>query len=277
LPTIYYPIRGFDEPIAVPIFDAVFTREQRRAHAAGATGAFTVLGTVVTVTHERGSLAEDGVLAVQANPAKNLWRATGRETRAQLQRAVGDDWRLTVVGVDESHDGDAVRLDLEGTAYVASHSRQAIEFDLRGSLAGWRVAVIAGGAMTARRADDFVAQLFVDVDGAQTFGALELARDLRWGAVATGVSGASSAASGSVPAVAELLPVNQRLLAPMLAYEVGEARALAWWATGAYRVRWGTVLSSVRYETAAPAREVPELLQPSGTRTGWSVSLGVRY
>jgi hypothetical protein len=277
-PTVYFPVRGFDEPISVPISAVnLFTREQRRAHASGLTAAFTLAGTTITATHEQGELAEDGVLAVQVQPQANRWRTTGSETRVQAQRALGQRWQLLLVAVEESHDGAAERIDLEGTAYVSSHARRAVELDLRGRYDHWRVAFLAGGATSARRATDFAAELFIDLDGAQTFGAVELARDFRWGALSTGVSGASSAASGSLPAVEELQPVNQRLLAPMLAYEVAETRATAAWLTAAYRLPGVTLLGGVRAERSAPAREVPELRQPTGTRSGWSVTLGLRY
>jgi hypothetical protein len=277
-PTVYYPVRGFDEPISVPISGVnLFTREQRRAHASGLTGALSLAGTAITVTHEQGDLAEDGVLAVQVDPQVNRWRTTGQETRVQAQRALNAQWTLLAVLLDESHDGTGQRLDLEGTAYVGAHSRRALELDLRGRYGAWQVAVLGGGATTTREARDFAAELFIDLEGAQTFGAIEVARMFRRGSVAVGVSGASSAASGLLPAVSEMQPVNQRLLAPMLAYEVAEARASALWLTGRLPVAGSTLLSTLRYERAAPTREVPELLQPSGTRTGWSFTLGVRY
>ncbi len=277
--TVYFPVRGFDEPISVPVEGTVslFTREQRRAHAPGLTGSFMVAGTSITATHEQGDLAEDGVLAVQINPQVNRWRTTGQETRLQAQRALTEQWRLTAVVADASHDGTGRRLDLEGVAYVASHAQRTVELDLRGRYGAWQVAVLGGGGTTTRDARDFVAELFIDLEGAQTFGAIEVARDLPRGTVAMGVSGTSSAASGRLPAVEEMQPVNQRLLAPMLAYEVAEARATALWITGRIPVAGSTLLTTLRYEQTAPTREVPELLQPTGTRTGWSFALGLRY
>jgi hypothetical protein len=277
LPTIYYPVRGLDEPVSVPLSEQLFTREQRQGKARGITGAFSVFETDVVVTRESGSQAEDGVLGIQANPAVNRWRTSGDETRLQAQRAQGERLRLTVVGVDAAFDGAAERLDLEGIAYRASHGQRAIEADLRGQWGAWTAAVLGGASSTTRRASDFVAELALDLDVRQTFAAAEVARRFERAALALGVSGSSAAGAGSIPAVEEMLPVNQRLLAPMLAYEVAETRTVALWLTGTLRIKRSTLIGTVRREGAQATREVPELRQPLGARRGWVATVGLRY
>lgn len=279
LPTIYYPLRGYDEPVAVPVTSSssVFSRIDSRATAAGATLELTAWDTRVAITHERGARAEDGYFAVSQDRPTNRWRADGSETRVQLQRRIAERFRVTVVGASESLAGDAQRLDLTGVAYRGDYSRRAIEADVRMDHGQWSAAA-QGGAVTLNRTGvDYAAELAADLDVLMPFVGGEVARHFTRGAVAAGASYAASAATGRIPVAAEAQENYQRLIAPALAYEAADTRAMAWWITSTFRVARTTLIGGVRFESTTSPTDQPQRLQPAGSRDAWTATLGVRY
>jgi len=277
-PTVYYPIRGYDEPSAVEVsLAAVFSRIDSHATATGGTLEFEALATRVVVTHERGSRREVGYFALALDHPTNRWRAGGSETRVQAQRAIGSQLVLTVVGAAESLSGDAQRLDLTGIAYSASHSRRSIEGDLRGHRGPWQAAATGGAITSERIGTDFVAQLATKLDFIQPFVSGEAARQFARGSVAAGASFAASAATGNIPAALDAGENYRRLVAPALAYDAADTRATAFWITGLFRAGQSTLIATLRSERASSPTDVPHRLQPTGSRTGWTAAFGVRY
>lgn len=277
--TIIYAIQGYDEPFGyvVGANSPVFVRIDRRATALGGTAEFTALDTRVVVTYEQGDRAEDQYrnITSQSRPT-DQWRASGSNTRLQLQRMFGSRVRATVVGSNESLDGTAVRNDLTGIAFEGGDARLAVEGDVRVQLgSAWSLALLGGATRLSSDRIDYVVTLSSDIQTVTPFVGGEVAR--RWGrwAVSVGGSAASTSPTGVLPN-ADQGPTYERLIAPALAYDASEARAVAAWLTATAPLRKGTVIASVRSERTTPLSVVSARLQPSGERTGWSVSLGVR-
>ena len=194
----------------------------------------------------------------------------------QLQRMFGSRVRATVVGSNESLDGTAVRNDLTGIAFDGSDAKFAVEGDVRMELGtAWSLAVLGGATRLSTQRTDYVVSLSSNIETSTPFVGGEVAR--RWGraAVAIGASAASTTPSGALPNATQG-PTYQRLIAPALAYDAAEVRAVAGWLTATVPLRKGTLVASVRSERTTPQSVVSRRLQPSGERNGWSVSLGVR-
>lgn len=287
LGTTYSPIRGFDEPLTLslpPSNPIINVKSERRANALGGTLDATVLGTRLVVSYESGRRYEDSysAIGVRSRPSEE-WRAEGSEIRGQFQRPVGARVHATVVGFASDLTGTAERPDLTGIAFRGSDARQGVEGDVRVDLGSrWRVGVLGGLLRTQRDREDLVAERRFDLESTMPFGGFEIvrgwrARSAEGGGVALGASLARSSASGNVPPVAGTGPKYQLLIAPELAYEAATASATAVWGTVAVPVRTTQLIASVRVERASPVTVAAGRLQPSGTRNGWSASLGVLW
>ena len=277
--TIIHAVQGYDEPFGFLVGSSspVFVRNDRRATALGGTVEFSAVGTRVVVTHEQGNRAEDQYrnIASRVRPT-DQWRASGSNTRMQLQRMFGSRVRATVVGSSESLDGTAVRNDLTGIAFDGSDAKFAVEGDVRMELGtAWSLAVLGGATRLSTQRTDYVVSLSSNIETSTPFVGGEVAR--RWGraAVAIGASAASTTPSGALPNATQG-PTYQRLIAPALAYDAAEVRAVAGWLTETVPLRRGTVIASIRSESTTPMSVVSARLQPRGARKGWSISLGVR-
>ena len=188
----------------------------------------------------------------------------------------GSRVRATVVGSNESLVGTAVRSDLTGIAFEGSDAKFAVEGDVRMQLGrAWSLAVLGGATRLNTERIDYVVTLSSDIETVTPFVGGELAR--RWGrwAVALGASAASTTPTGALPSAAQG-PTYRRLISPALAYDASETRAVAAWLTATAPLRKGTLIASVRSERTTPLSVISSRLQPSGERTGWSVSLAVR-
>jgi hypothetical protein len=284
--TIAYPLRALDEPFGLQVVPGPgggggrFVRTERRATAAGGTASAMLLGVDVVIVHEQGNLAEEET----ATPFNRIrldlerWRAEGSETRLLAQRRIVRGVTATVVAAMESLDGRGRRAELDGIAYVGSHTRRAVEVDLRTATTGrWSAALLGGVVQNERALEDFVAELQLVSDVRTPFIGAEVGRRFGRAAVAAGVSMASMTPTRArIPAAAERGERYQLLIAPALAYEVAEATAMAGWLTTELPVRKVTLLGSVRGERASPRSVAAQRLQPGGERTGWSVVLGIR-
>jgi|GEM_PF-894704 len=278
LPTVYYPLRGYDEPASVPLSGlSLFARVAKRVSATGGTAELSVLNTRVVVTHERGSLAEDSYFALQQFRPTNRWRSEGRETRVQLYRDLGANTRVMVIGSSEQNAGDAVRLDLTGIAFKGRTTRNAAELDVRSTFGAWNLAALGGAIRQTRYGSDFVVEEIADLESTQPFISGEIARRFGRASLAVGASAVQSTSVGVVPAAAAARANYRRLIAPDLAYDAADARASALWTTAMYQLNKAALFASVRYETTTPTSSAPQRLQPTGERTGWSTVVGVRY
>lgn len=280
LPTVIYAIRGYDEPLGIPVSgtSSVFVRHDRRATAVGGTAEATVLSTRVVLTHEQGDHADDQyrTVASAVRPTER-WRANGTETRVQLQRLFGPRLRTTVVGVHQTLNGEAVRSDLTGLAFDGNDTRSAVEGDVRLSVSdAWSAAVLGGVSRTTSVRTDFVTSIASRVEAAVPFVGGEVARRFGGGlALAVGGSVASTSPNGALPG-ANRGPNYGRLIAPALAYDAAEATAVAGWLTATVPFRGRTLMAGVRSESTSPSSVVTARLQPGGSRDGWSVVVGIR-
>ena len=279
LPTIIYAVQGYDEPFGLQVGSAspVFVRNDRRATALGGTVELTALDTRIVLTYEKGKHAEDQYrnITSRVRPT-DQWRASGTTSRIQLQRALGLRVRATVVGSSESLDGTAVREDLKGIAMDGGDTKAAIEGDVRVRFArSWSAAVLGGATRLTSTRTDYVVSLRSSLQAATPFIGAELSRRWRRTAIAVGGSAASTSPSGTLPSTA--LKANyRRIIAPMLAYDAAQATAVAGWVTALLPIGGTTFVVSARAERTAPRSAVAARLQPTGERTGWSVSVGVR-
>jgi hypothetical protein len=232
------------------------------------------------VTFEKGSRADDQIFnPFSESSDRERWRATGSEVRFQLARAIPWGVRAMVVGSAEELSGDGVRPDLTGIAYTGSDQRRAIEADLRRDFGEtWSVAVATGAITTSHVRRDFAADLSSDANAATTFFSAEVARRAERASVAAGASVANRIPYGTsyLPPAADLGPNYQRFIAPDLAYEVAQARALSAWISATARVGGATMITMLRFHGASPIAVDEARLQPDGDRNGWSVMLGVR-
>lgn len=279
LPTIIYAVQGYDEPFGLQVGSAspVFVRNDRRATALGGTLEFTALDARVVVTYEKGNHAEDQYrnITSRVRPT-DQWRATGNNSRMQLQRAFGSRVRATIVGSNESLDGTAVREDLKGIAFDGGDTKAAIEGDVRVQLSrAWSAALLGGATRLTSDRTDYVVSLHSRVQATTPFVGAELARHWKRAAFALGASAASTSPSGTLPSTARQANYR-RIIAPTLAYDAAEATAVAGWATSLLPIGGATFVASVRAERSAPTSAVAARLQPNGERTGWSVSVGLK-
>jgi hypothetical protein len=274
-----HAVQGYEEPFGFPLRNGsvLLVRNERRATATGGTVEFTALATRVVLTHERGKRAEDQYTTFTFVRPTDRWRASGSETRVQLQRMLGSKTRATVLGVSESLDGETMRRDLTGIVFSGSDVRRAVEGDVRIALGNrWSAALLGGATMMRSDRRDFVVSLPSHVDATTPFISGEIARRVGRFALAVGGSAASTSPSGSVPNAAAQQGNYQRLIAPMLAYEVAEARAVAGWLSATTPLRVTTLLVSLRAEKTTPSSVNGARLQPGGERTGWNLSVGIR-
>jgi hypothetical protein len=272
-------LQGYHEPETIPI-DAspVFVRNDNRATAIGGTAEITLMNARLVVMHERGDLAQDQYrsIATRTRPT-DRWRASGSQSRFMLQRELGTRMRGTLVGSSESLDGGAVRSDLTGNAFDGTDSRLAVEADLRIQVSSaWSAAVIGGTTRLASQREDYVASISSDIASLTPFTAVEVGRHAGRASVAAGFSAAMTVPGGTVPVTANRQPNYKRLIAPALAYDAAEARAIAGWVTASFRMGGNTLLTSLRAERANPTSVIAARLQPEGTRSGWSVVVGLR-
>lgn len=279
LQTTLYALQGYDEPMGLPVTNLpVFARIERRTTAIGGTLELTALDARIVLTHEQGKRAEDQNRN-PTNPVRptDRWRAEGSETRVMMQRMFGERIRGTLLGSMESLEGEAVRSDLSGLAFDGRDERMAVEADVRVALnPQWSAALLGGVTRVSSERDDYVVLLGSEIASTTPFVAAEVARRFTRAAISAGVSAAITAPTGEVPPVGDLGPNYQRIIAPALAYDAAEARAVAAWVTGAVPLRGRMLLASVRAEQTTPTSIATSRLQPGGSRSGWSLSVGVR-
>ena len=201
--TIIHAVQGYDEPFGFLVGSSspVFVRNDRRATALGGTVEFSAVGTRVVVTHEQGNRAEDQYrnIASRVRPT-DQWRASGSNTRMQLQRMFGSRLRATVVGSSESLDGTAVRNDLTGIAFEGSDAMVAVAGDVRMQLGtAWALAVLGGATRLNTERVDCVVTLSSDIETVTPFVGGEVARRSGRSAIALGASAASTTPTGALP------------------------------------------------------------------------------
>ncbi|MEP6780178.1 MAG: DUF6850 family outer membrane beta-barrel protein [Gemmatimonadaceae bacterium] len=281
--TVEYSLAGLAEPFGIPInatSGASYTRIDRRATSTGGSLSARVLSADIVVTHEAGQRADDQTQApLTANRIDTQrWRAKGSETRLEVQRRLVRTLTATVVGSYESLHGDGRRADLNGIAFTGANARRAIEVDVRTPAErAWSVAVNGGAVQLVDSLTDYVAQVGTKSDVVTRFAAAEVAHRFGRNALALGVSGAStSPRSASIPPALSRQPQYQRLIAPAVAYAVAEAGAYAGWLTMTVPFRTSLLMVTARAERTSPSSAVPSRLQPTGTRSAWSVGLGIR-
>lgn len=282
LPTVIYQLQGYDEPFAIPVLGSsanIFTRNERRATARGATLEATLWGTRVVLAHEQGARADDQTLApFSTTRAIERWRAEGQETSLQAGRTFGGDWRALLLARQSAQDGAGRRSDLTGVAFEGRDVEQVVEADLRWTPAGpWQAGVRGGALRTEARFEDFAALATSDITSVASFVSVEGAR--RWGRVSVAVGGSYAsrvALEGVLPPAADRADTYRRVLAPAIAYEAADLQAMAVFGTVTAPLGGRVWSLSLRAEEASPRSAAPTRLQPEGERRGFSVVLGMR-
>lgn len=280
--TIIYQVQGYDEPFGfvVNATTPIFTRTDTRATATGGTIEASAFGASAVLMHESGSRNDEQTLApFNANRAIERWRADGKETRLQVRRPIGARIVANVIAVTEESEGAGSRSDLTGIAFNGTDKREAIEADIRLTWnAAWSAAVIAGTVRTGHARNDYAAELWSDANAVSPFASVEVARRFARASVAAGLSFADRVPYGtsSIPNVEDRGANYNRIIAPSLAYEVSQARATAWWVTATAPFRESVLYASLRVEGTQSRAVDTARLAPSGERSGWSLSLGIR-
>jgi hypothetical protein len=288
LATNVYPVQGYDEPVGrlVVAGNQLFVRNEARASVIGGTAELSLFGARLVFVHEQGDRREDQFFNISA-PSRltDRWRATGQDSRLQAQRPIGARGLITVVGSRQVVTGTATRQDLTGIVFDGRDTRNAVEADVRWRLGSrWQAAAMAGATQHSYARVDYVVSLRTRIEATTPFAGGEIARSFGHGAagrarpngVAVGSSWTAVSPGGTLPSVSNQGVSYRRLIAPMLAYDAADSRAVAAWAT--VRVQRGTTpyWLSVRMEQTQAQTPVTSRLQPSGDRTLWSVSLGLR-
>ncbi|WP_411280089.1 hypothetical protein [Gemmatimonas sp.] len=148
----------------------------------------------------------------------------------------------------------------------------------------WQAAATAGATKHSYARFDYVVALRTRIEAVTPFAGGEIARSFgqsaagnaRSNGVAVGSSWTAVSPERTVPSVSNQGASYRRLIAPMLAYDAADSRAVAVWAT--VRVQRGATpfWLSVRMEQTRAQSLVPSRLPPTGERTSWSLTLGVR-
>ncbi len=277
--TTLYLVQGFDEPKGLVVSGLpVLARVESRSSAIGGSVDLTLSGNRIVVSHERGKRAEDQNRSpINAVRPTDRWRATGYETRVAVQRTLGMRSRATVVTSMESLEGEGERSDLTGLAVSGTDSRMAFEADLRTTISPrWRTAISAGATRVTTSRRDYVVTVDAETEQLTPFGAMEVARAFGASAIAVGFSAALTSPAGKLPTPSDQGPNYSKLVAPSLAYDASEARAVAGWITATVPFRGRSLIGSVRSEQTSASSVAAAFLQPSGSRSGWSISIGMR-
>ena len=288
LATNVYQIQGYDEPVGLVIASGnqLFVRNEKRASVVGGTAEFSAFGARIVLVHEQGDRREDQYFQISARTRPtDRWRANGTDSRLQMQRTVLGRGLLTLVGSRQAVTGTASRQDLTGIVFEGHDETLSGEADLRWRFGPrWQVAAMAGGTQRRFTREDFVVSLRTRVESSTPFVGGEVARSLGAAAsngdvvhgVALGGSWAAVAPAGAVPATTNRGASYRRLIAPALSYDLAQSRALGAWATVRTRLGVTPLWVTVRMDKTQPGTEAPSRLQPSGERSVWSLSLGLR-
>ncbi len=288
LATNVYQVQGYDEPVGrlVVAGNQLFVRNEARASVVGGTAELSMFGARLVFVHEQGNRREDQFFNISApSRTTDRWRAKGQDSRIQAQRPIGARGLITVVGSRQVVTGTATRQDLTGIVFDGRDARNAAEAEVRWRFGSrWQAAALAGATQHSFARFDYVVSLRTRLEATTPFAGGEIARsfgqavvgDARANGVAVGSSWTAVSPGGSVPSVRNQGASYRRLIAPMLAYDAADSRAVAAWAT--VRVRRGATpfWLSLRMEQTQAQTPFASRLQPSGDRTLWSVTLGLR-
>lgn len=276
-------LEGFRDPIPIDLRegDSHFRRMERVAWEGGVSAAGHLGPVRWTAFAERGWMDEqqrDRRLADADDPAFE-WDT--RETRAGLAGQLRSErllFHLDARWSDLSGDGstpdiaDAFRTDIE---------RWGI--DLEGRLLpgsdGWGGALRLGLDREGRRRFDPTVPALSDLAVWRREAALEVARRIGRGpTAAVGYGVAIQDANGIIPNPSEQGPIYQRVIAPEMALygSRGDTQATALtlrWPLGTGVAAWG----QARYTSLSPADSPAAGIgfRPDGSRSRWTVSLGV--
>jgi hypothetical protein len=280
---IAFSIRGYAEPDSLVVATtSLIRRIDARADAAGVGAGARVLGAEVVayadVTSRRERHAEGSPAIVAASP-RDRWSATGREWGVAVQRrAWGERALLTGWARGSSLEGDARRPDLEGIIFTAEESRVELLGEARLALPGsrWRFALQGGTTRDAVTRLDYVASLRSDVVAWRPSLHAEAARTVGASAAVSLALGArQQATSSTIPRAADQGPVYRGYVAPALAVDAGAATVLGGALTARWRLRDATWWVALGAESLS--RAGAELSSaPEGSRTLWSMAVGVR-
>ncbi len=216
-----------------------------------------------------------------ANRPAERWEADGRALGAAAQRPFLAGALLATTYIRASSlDGDAYRHDLEGAIFRANESVLDATTDLRYLPPGspWMLALVGSLQRESRRRNDFIAEIWSDIEGWTTGIGLEVARAL---GPSTSVSLAYGAsfywANSSIPNPELMGPIYQELLAPELSLYATSATATL--GTLGIRHRFGpntSLLLRAQRESVSPRGSQPQLpFAPRGERTRWNGSLAL--
>lgn len=275
-------LQGLAEPREIAVIRTpLFRRLERSGEGIGVTAAGRAAGGRWLLYGERGWKEETQAREPRATPESGFdrWETDGTRLGAALQRRYG---RFLLTGRAEGATltGDARTPDLEQVVYSEDSWRLEgrLGVHLLPREAGWRGALRLGYWRTERERVDRLAGLREDLTLVRSSAALSVGKALSQRVIVSGGAGVRvHGAAGLVPDAAEQGERYRELVAPAIAYDATSADAYSFrgtvlWRTGARTALW------VRGETSDVSADVTEhtLVQPTGSRDRWDVSLGVR-
>lgn len=276
-------LQGFRDPIPIDLRegDSHFRRMERSAWEAGVSAVGRVGPVRWTAFAERGWLHEQQRNERLADADDPAFEWDTRETRAGLAGQLRSDrllFHLDARWSELSGDGSTPDVD---DAFRTDIGRWGL--DLEGRLLpgsdGWGGALRLGLDREGRRRFDPTAPALSDLTLWRQEAAFEVARRIGGGPTAAlGYGIGVHDATGAIPNPSEQGSIYQRLIAPEMALYGSRATTQATaltlrWPVGRGVATWG----QTRYASLSPAERpaVGTRFRPDGTRSGWTVSLGV--
>ena len=278
-----YPLEGYTEPVPILLTgnNAFNRRIESTAYAFGASASLRVLGTRWVLWSELTDRTETQTSEVVRGAPEDRWSPSGLAAGLSAQRAFAGDRALVTANVTWTRlSGEARRaaLEVEGILFEADEQDVTAMSELRlRSVGGWEGAARAFVAWEDRERIDVLEGAAMALHAWRPGFAVEVGRSKGSFAFGAGAGASLYTPVGEIPNPTAYGPIYNRILAPELALYGTPAVAYtgtlsAGWTTAGGRRLWGRL----HYTSVSP-RDAGVILphEPSGTRTRWTVAVGV--
>ena len=282
-PSRVYRLQGYFEPPPQDLAGGFYSRRLEREGYAGTVSAGgSLAGLTWTAFVESGTQEERQFPAQDVTPDVDTWRSDALTFGGAIVRPLRSrNGQLSLSGRYTSLSGDAGRGDLPDTVTFVGDERV---FHGGGELrldAGASVRLV--GSFVVRYEDRARTDQLAHVGSTMRswtngFGLAAVFRPSARLQVSPAVANTWYGAGGGIPDPLKMGKAFGRYVAPEMAVAVSDAGVRAAALTTLWSIRNGTgIWGTVRYVSLSPSGEAISLpFQPDGSRTRWSIELGVR-
>lgn len=284
-PGTVYVLDGYSEPDprAITPSSPFFYRTDRSTWAGGFAAAGTLAGATWTLYGERARRTDKHVSARRLDAPTDRWHATGSSYGFGVQRAVPLCHLLVTADARLSRlEGDATRSDLPGIFFRATERVWSATSEVRYAppTAPWVAAATFALLRESHLREDFIAETRTNLTTWTPGIGVEVARVFGANAVSIGYAISTYVPSGDIPDPATMGPFYQRLVAPEQSLYATKVQPSLATFTVRHTFASGTaaVLRARRESMgagSAPLTGGTLPFTPTGSRTLWSVALGV--